>query len=128
MILLLDTATPECFLVLVDGEQRFISRWQADRELARGLLGFLESALASHGKQFSDITAIGAHTGPGSFTGLRIGLTVLNTLADGLSVPIVGESGEEWEQRVMERLRRGENQRSLLPYYGSEAHITSPRK
>lgn len=48
MILLLDTSTPECKLTLVDGEARYEYAWQADRELARGLLEFLVAKLAEH--------------------------------------------------------------------------------
>ena len=128
MILLLDTSSPLCRLMLVDDQQQYTTEWQADRALAKGLLGFIEAELGKQHKTYADITAIGAFKGPGSFTGLRIGLTVLNTLADGLSVPIVGETGEAWQERALERLRAGENEHIVLPLYGSEAHITSPRK
>lgn len=128
MILFLDTSTPLCRLTLVDGEWRYDDEWQADRELARGLLGYLRDHLQKNGKTFSDITGIGVFKGPGSFTGLRIGLTVLNTLADAEGIPIVGTTGGDWQQEARDRLDRGENEKIVLPLYGSQAHITKPRK
>lgn len=128
MIILLDTSTPLCRLTLLEGEWRSDSTWEAHRELAKGLLGYIERELRRHDRTFADLTALGAFKGPGSFTGLRIGLSVLNTLADALSIPIVGETGDEWPQKALARLERGENDRIVLPVYGSEARITQPRK
>ena len=71
---------------------------------------------------------IGVMKGPGSFTGLRIGLTVTNTLADSLSAPIVGATGEDWRETALEKLRAGENEKIVMPEYGAVAHITAPRK
>lgn len=128
MILLLDTSTPLCKLTLVDGDWRFDDEWQADRQLAKGLLNYLQQQLEKNEKAFSDISGIGVMKGPGSFTGLRIGLTVLNTIADAENVPIVGETGDDWQRRAVARLETGENEKIVLPFYGSEAHITKPRK
>ena len=128
MILLLDTATPTCRLTLVDGDWRFNDEWEANRELGKGLLGYLENKLQANGKTWKDITGIGAFRGPGSFTGLRIGLTVLNTLADSLHVPIVGATGDTWQDQVTTRLQNGETDQLVMPEYGGEAHITTPRK
>jgi len=66
--------------------------------------------------------------GPGSFTGLRIGITVFNTIADTNNVPIVGETGDSWQDKAIMRLENGENDHVVLPEYGSEANITKPRK
>jgi len=128
MILLLDTSTGTCRLTLVDGESRYSDEWQADRSLANGLLEYLQTQLAKNDLSFDDITAIGVFRGPGSFTGLRIGLTVLNTIADAQNIPIVGTSGETWEEDALERLNRHENDKIVLPLYGGDAHITKPRK
>lgn len=128
MILLLDTSTALCRLTLVTSEQQFVDEWQADRTLAKNLLGYVQERLASQGKTFADITGIGVYQGPGSFTGLRIGLTVLNTIADSQQVSIVGAQGDEWQRQAIDRLRAGENDKIVLPFYGSEAHITTPRK
>ncbi|HEX7483862.1 MAG TPA: tRNA (adenosine(37)-N6)-threonylcarbamoyltransferase complex dimerization subunit type 1 TsaB [Candidatus Saccharimonadales bacterium] len=128
MIILLDTSTPICRLAMIDGDQRWDSEWQADRTLAKGLLRYLSAQLATHSMQLHDITGIGVFQGPGSFTGLRIGLTVLNTIADAQAVPIVSATGDDWQQQVITRLQAGEDDKMVLPFYGSEAHITTPRK
>lgn len=128
MIILLDTSTPVCRLMLVDGNTRHEHEWQADRTLARELLSFLRDRLAEHGWTFADIAGIGVFRGPGSFTGLRIGLTVLNTIADSQQVPIVGAMGDDWQQKALVRLAATENDQMVLPEYGGDAHITKPRK
>lgn len=128
MILLLDTSTYTCRLTLIDGEARVNDAWEANRDLAKGLLGYLEQQLQAQQKSWRDLTGLVAFKGPGSFTGLRIGLTVMNTLADSLNIPIVGEMGEAWQEQGLARLRQGENDQLVLPEYGAEAHITTPRK
>lgn len=124
MIILLDTSTATCFLTMVDNEARQDFEWQAGRTLARGLLKFLEEKTGD----LHDISGIGVMKGPGSFTGLRIGLTVANTLADSLNIPIVGAMGEDWRETALSKLRAGENEKIVMPEYGAAAHITAPRK
>jgi tRNA threonylcarbamoyladenosine biosynthesis protein TsaB len=128
MIVLLDTSTPVCKLALVNGDARYEDEWRADRQLAKGLLGYLNEQLQKHGAAFKDITGIGVFTGPGSFTGLRIGLTVLNTLADSTNIPIVGTNGENWQSEALSELNEGKNDRIVLPFYGAEANVTAPKK
>ncbi len=128
MIILLDTSTPLCrFGVVRDGSVTW-HEWQADRQLAKGLLRYMTTVLAADQKTLSDIRGIGVFRGPGSFTGLRIGLTVMNTLADSLAVPIVGADGDTWQTQVIERLNRGDTDQIVMPEYGAAAHITTPRK
>jgi len=128
MILLLDTSTPVCKLTLIDGDWRYDDQWQADRTLARDLLAYLRDQLVKNNRTFTDITGIGAFRGPGSFTGLRIGLTVLNTMADAESIPIVGGTDADWQDEVITKLSDGINEQIVLPFYGSDAIITKPRK
>jgi len=128
MILLLDTSTPICKLSFVEDGWRFDDEWESGRTLAKGLLGYLEDMMAKNGKRWSDISGIVAFKGPGSFTGLRIGLTVLNTFADSESIPIVGTTGDDWQSIGVSRLTAGEDDTLVMPEYGAEAHITTPRK
>ena len=128
MILLIDTSTPTCKTVWVDENERTSEEWQADRKLADNLIGYLRSELAKRDKTWTDITGIGVFQGPGSFTGLRIGLTVMNTIADDMDIPIVGATGDDWEATALQRLMAGESDGLVMPLYGRDANITTPRK
>lgn len=129
MILLLDSSTSLCRLTLVDDNGKQIDySWQADRQLAHQLLGYLRDRLAEHDQSFLTLTGIGVMKGPGSFTGLRIGITVLNTLAHDRQIPIVGTSGDHWIERVLQRLSAGEDDKLVMPEYGAPVNITQPRK
>ena len=124
MIILLDTSTATCRLTTVDGESSNNFEWDAGRTLARGLLSFIQEKVGD----VKNISGIGIMRGPGSFTGLRIGMAVANTLADGLGIPIVGETGDSWRESALGRLSSGEDDQVILPFYGGDAHITKPKK
>jgi len=128
MIILLDTSSALCKITFIDDDKRQDEQWQSDRMLARGLLGYLDKLLKGRGETWSDITAIGVFEGPGSFTGIRIGLTVMNTIADAQAVPIVGARGENWQNEALGKLKSGKNEKIVLPFYGRDANITTPRK
>ncbi len=128
MIVLLNSSTPECKITFIDGDWHQDNNWQSDRTLAKGLLDYLNKLLAKYNKTWADISAIGVFEGPGSFTGLRIGLTVMNTIADADMIPIVGGRGDNWQDEVLTKLKAGENEKIVLPFYGRDANITVPRK
>ena len=110
MKLYLDTSTPETILKLNDKEYRE----PLGNELAEKLLEFLKEKLAENDKTFNDLTEITFMSGPGSFTGLRIGASVVNTLATELNIPLYDHNGNQ--------------QKIILPNYGREANITKPKK
>ena len=128
MILCLDTSTPVCQLALIEGNWRHVATWESGRELAKGLLGYIQDELQKNDKTWEDLSGLVVFRGPGSFTGLRIGVTVLNSLAYARSIAIVGELGENWRENGVVRLLSGENDEIVLPEYGGEANITTPRK
>ena len=55
------------------------------------VLPMIEQILAENKLKLTDITAITVATGPGSFTGLRVGATVANALGYLLNVPVNGK-------------------------------------
>lgn len=129
MILLLKTAAKDCQVSIYDnGETIYSDSWLADRQLANGLLEYLANALSKNKLNFTDLSAIGVYKGPGSFTSLRIGITVANTLAGSLNIPIVGEAGDDWQQIALECLSSGQTDQIVLPIYGAEPNITTQRK
>ena len=128
-ILLLNTSTSYCELFLSDGDEMIDGSWEAGRTLAHDLLRRIDELLASQGKDLDELTGIGIVKGPGSFTGLRIAITVANTLAEAKGIAIVGVEGDTlWREVAKNRLRAAENDLIVLPEYGSAAHITTPRK
>ena len=128
MILLLNTSKPQCEMMVYKNGEYETFYWEANRELADNLLTFISDNLSKNNIQFSQLTGLGVFEGPGSFTGLRIGITVMNTLADSLGIPIVGGRGEEWHKETVNKIQKGENKLIVLPFYGSEAKITLPKK
>lgn len=129
MILTIRTDKPEAELSLYEGTSRMAYlTWQAHRELAETIHRRIDELLAGQSLMFKDITAIVCFQGPGSFTGLRIGLSVANALAVALTVPIVAAQGEEWIETGIARIDSGENDIQALPFYGADAHITPQKK
>ncbi|TAH33532.1 tRNA (adenosine(37)-N6)-threonylcarbamoyltransferase complex dimerization subunit type 1 TsaB [Candidatus Saccharibacteria bacterium] len=130
MILAIKTAEPTAELAITDREGREIVRqeWLAERQLAKELLTRLESLLAQADTDWNHLSGLIVFKGPGSFTGLRIGITVMNTIAYAQEIPIVGQAGNAWLDDGIVRLKAGDNDQIVLPEYGAPARITQQRK
>jgi tRNA threonylcarbamoyladenosine biosynthesis protein TsaB len=129
IILTIRTDNPEAEVGLYDGTTRLAYEvWPAHRELSDTLHHKIQDMLDSQSKTFKDIQGIVCFQGPGSFTGLRIGLTVADSFAYGLAVPIVAAMDQQWIEQGIERLQKGDNDRIALPHYGAPVHITQQRK
>lgn len=91
-ILALDTSTDACSVALLDGEHT-LSRYElAARSHTRRLLPMVDDILAEAELTLSDLDALAFGRGPGSFTGLRICLGVVQGLAFARDLPVVGVS------------------------------------
>ena len=110
MKLYLDTSTPTTILKLDDKTYE----WDSGHDLAEKLLAFIKDKLEENNKTWQDITEITFMSGPGSFTGLRIGATVVNTLAHELKIPLYDH--------------RSEKHQIIIPDYGRSANISQPKK
>lgn len=58
------------------------------------LLPLIVKILKSNKKNFSDLTEVTVNTGPGSFTGTRVGVAVANALGFALNIPVNGKKGK----------------------------------
>jgi tRNA threonylcarbamoyl adenosine modification protein YeaZ len=109
VILVIDTATSRAVLGLggpavassrSDGSDGSDSRiaartWPVRHQHGETLLPTLIAFLAEQGASLADLDGIVVGTGPGAFTGLRVGLATAKGLAHGLGLPIVGVSTAE---------------------------------
>ncbi len=64
-------------------------QWMVSRTQGRDLLPKIENLLQSNGLSPKDLSGIGIANGPGSFTALRVGVSVAQGLGMGLDVPVV---------------------------------------
>jgi len=90
--LTIDSSHREEILVAIEkGGKRFEKTSSSKTANAQNVLPLVEALLVEHGIALKHIAQIRVHTGPGSFTGLRVGIAVANALAALLAVPINGQ-------------------------------------
>ncbi len=96
-ILAIDTATAEAFVALGSGDGTLLGAdaWLAGHRHGEELLTRVDAILSLHGVCVRTLGAIVVGTGPGAFTGLRVGIATAKGLAVGLDIPLVGVSTAE---------------------------------
>jgi tRNA threonylcarbamoyladenosine biosynthesis protein TsaB len=94
-ILAIDTSGDGCGTALVSSDGALLAQQVAPmrRGHAEALMPQIETLLAQAGRRMGDLKAIGVVRGPGSFTGLRVGLAAAQGLALGLGIPAIGVDG-----------------------------------
>jgi len=88
MKLYIDTTNSEKIIVGLD-EERFET--DAKKERAQRLLPFIDEVLKKQGKRIGDISQVEVKAGPGSFTGIRVGMAVAMTIGWSLGVKVNGK-------------------------------------
>lgn len=78
----INSATQETSVALTgDGKLMVEKSWMSNRDEAEKILPGIASLLKKAGKTWKDVEEVFVVTGPGPFTGLRVGVTIANTLA-----------------------------------------------
>jgi tRNA threonylcarbamoyladenosine biosynthesis protein TsaB len=91
MVICLETSTLLCSVALCDANGVVALRESSENKShASQLTIFIEELLAGAGLRVSDLDAVAVSKGPGSFTGLRIGVSTAKGLAFAGSIPLIG--------------------------------------
>lgn len=91
-ILAVDTATENCSVALKVGSDVIARCEMAPREHTTKILPMVDSVLAEAGLTLNQLDALAFGRGPGSFTGVRIGIGIAQGLAFGAGLPMIGVS------------------------------------
>jgi tRNA threonylcarbamoyl adenosine modification protein YeaZ len=94
MILGIDTSGDVCYIALINGLSGDIkaTQFSHNRQLIEQLPARIEAFLADAEVCFQDVDCLACGTGPGSFTGVRVGVMYAKTLAFALGKQIIGIS------------------------------------
>jgi tRNA threonylcarbamoyladenosine biosynthesis protein TsaB len=91
IVLGLDTCLAACSVAVIDGARVLAHRSEA---MARGhqerLAPMAQAVMADAGLGFDELERVGVTIGPGSFTGLRVGVAFAKGLSAALGVPLIG--------------------------------------
>ena len=92
MILAFETCSSDGSIALASSAGELIAdaSWSGDQRQGSVLLTRVLELLAAQGRALADLRALAVGIGPGSFTGLRAGMSLAKGLAFGLSLPLVG--------------------------------------
>lgn len=127
-ILVLRTDSESAYLGLFNDHNKIDEiTWPALRTLSQTLLANI-SKMAEKVGGLESLEGLVVFKGPGSFTGLRIGISVVNTLAYSLKIPIVGSAGEGWLEDGISNLLDSQDHKLIVPEYGAKPNITKPIK
>lgn len=97
MKLFIDTSSNKKTTISLDGVvlEKDSSLWHS-----QAVLPMIEELLQKAGKTLQDVTEIEVFQGPGSYTGLRVGVSTANALGFALKIPVNGK--RPWEMQVVE--------------------------
>jgi len=140
--LLIDTSSSKAQIALADENKIIVQKiWDSYQDLSDKLLPNIEKLLALKKIKPEDLKGVIVYLGPGTFTGLRIGITVANAFVYSFSIPIVGVKGKSFGKEKFEiknlkpidlnellkkglrEIREKKKSKFAVPFYGKKPNI-----
>ena len=101
--ILIDTTDNKKIIVgLKVGNKEFKKEQAVERNRDQAVLPLIDEILKEHKLTLSALSSIEVNTGPGSFTGIRVGISVANALSFALKIPVNGKPIGEFVDGVYE--------------------------
>lgn len=96
IILLIDTTNnQEVSVGLRIDNKKYIDKRKLDSKKREIVLNLVQNLVKKHKIKLGDLTEIEVNPGPGSFTGIRVGVSIANALGFALNIPVNGKIGGE---------------------------------
>ena len=90
-ILLIETATDVCSVAVSEGNEILASGQIAEaRSQASQLAPLIQDIVQRAGMRIGDLAAVAVSSGPGSYTGLRVGVSTAKGICFGAGIPLIG--------------------------------------
>jgi len=123
LILHIETATDICSVAISEGDQQLaLAESGPERSHATLLNSFIRECLNNSGKELKQLDAVAVSKGPGSYTGLRIGVSTVKGIAYALGFPLLSSGtlenmahGAGSHSEIQTLITRYENSLLLCP-------------
>ncbi len=94
--LAINTATSELSIAITDGDDvLYLYKNEERRDQGNTLISHIQYGLKQNDMEFSDLDLLAVVTGPGSFTGIRVGIAAMRGIAMATKKPLIGISSFE---------------------------------
>ncbi|MDD4289861.1 MAG: tRNA (adenosine(37)-N6)-threonylcarbamoyltransferase complex dimerization subunit type 1 TsaB [Patescibacteria group bacterium] len=130
MILYIDTTKREFIkLALIKKQEIFLLNKKVETKQSENLLKLLDNFLKVKKLKLKNLKRIIVNTGPGSFTSVRLGVILANTLLYSLKVPVAGVSQKEIinKEDILKLSNLKAEYEFVKPFYYKEANITQKK-
>jgi len=132
-VLGIDTTESDTGIGLVGPKVYEIKTWISIKNQSKELLPNIDKLLKKNKIKPPQLKWVAVNLGPGSFTGLRVGISIANTFGYELNIPIIGKAnvvgGAKARIESLLKLKTtGKSFKQVLPEYGRPPRITKPKK
>ena len=121
-ILAVDTTTSSCSAALLMGGELITQCQIAERDHTQLLLPMVDTLLGKGGLKLSQISVIAFTSGPGSFTGIRVGFGIVQGLAFGADLPVLPVSTLETLAYTAIRKLKIQTDAHIIPMLDARMH------
>lgn len=133
MILYLNTNDKIAKIQLYDDGVIFVDEisFNSSFILSEELLQKIEALFNKNGHTKKELSLIAVNIGPGSYTGIRIGITTANCLAFSLGIPIIGVPDKDFVteglDQIIKKAEKDNFSSPVMPIYNFPPHITKEK-